>query len=84
MQDVDEARDVGLLFAVVWAIVVISVLTVFGLVKVGSHLFNVAPRLNNAGMAACAKQGGTPIFENFGKAYKACSVPGNGVKAEVK
>ena len=62
----------------------VGVLVVFGLIIVGHDILpKSSPTFDDRAMAICSSKGGTPILENQGTAYKACSMPGD-VKANVK
>lgn len=63
-------------FASVWLIVAITVLSFFGACKLAGAWFNQSPDLSTKALVACEARHGTPVLENSGDSYKSCTVPG--------
>lgn len=67
------------MFVGMWLVVVVLILTTFGLIKLGGAMFNVQPATNLSKMSiqTCEKAKGTPVLEDNGNAYKACAINGH-------
>ncbi len=57
-------------------IAVVLTCTIFGFVKLAIIMFPPGLSFSEQGLQACQKQGGTPIFEDHGAAYKSCAING--------
>lgn len=67
------------IFVALWLAAVVLVLTTFGLLKLGSAMFDnpsTLGALEASSIRLCDKEHGTPVLEDNGQAYKSCAIDG--------
>lgn len=74
--DAEELSTFLLWTVSIGVLLIVAVLATFGLCKLGGAMFDSAPDLSKTSIAICEKQGGTPILEGTGDAYKSCALNG--------
>lgn len=75
-----EREDFSLV-AGVWLIIMVAILTIFGLCKLSGAMFDRVPGTptyqERRALDMCDRAKGTPVLEARGRAYKSCAINGH-------